>query len=82
MVKSVAALKNLLKREETLLSRLKKAATSAAHEESKIVLKEMARIKSGMIETYKMLIKASEKYPAVIKKAKKRIKKKLKKLRK
>ena len=82
MIKSVAALKDLLKREETLLSKLKKAATSAAHEESKIVLKEMAKIKSGMIETYKMVIKASERCPAVIRKTKKKIKKKLKKLRK
>ena len=82
MIKSVAALKDILKREETLLSKLKQATTSAAHEESKIVLKEMAKIKSGMIETYKMVIKASERCPAVIRKTKKKIKKKLKKLRK
>jgi len=81
MVKPVAALKGLLKQEETLLSKLKQVATSAAHKESKIVLKEMAKIKSGMIETYKMVIKASERYPTVIKKTKKKIKKKLKKLR-
>jgi hypothetical protein len=81
MIKSVAELKDLLKREETLFTKLNRTIAVMAHKESKIVLKEMAKIKSGMIETYKMVIKASEKCPAVIKKTKKKIKKKLKKLR-
>ncbi len=72
MAKSVTALKAVLKREIALLEKIKDTLTVMAHKESKVSLKEIAKAKRAAISTYKKIIKASEKCPAIKKPAAKK----------
>lgn len=72
MAKSVTAIKDILKREEALLGKIKKALEIMAHKESKVSLREVAKAKRAAISAYKKIIKASEKCPAVKKPAAKK----------
>jgi len=84
MPKSVTALKDILAREEKLLTKLRDTVKVVAHKESKVVLNAIAGAKKEAIGAYKSIIKVSQKCPAVnpaVKKtsAKKTVKKAVKK---
>lgn len=68
MAKSVTALKNVLKREEALLLKLKETVSLMTHKESKALVREMMKNKRGYIRNYKKIIKQSAKCPAIQKK--------------
>jgi hypothetical protein len=68
MAKSVTALKNVLKREEALLLKLKETVALMIHKESKALVREMMKIKRVDIRNYKKIIKQSAKCPAIQKK--------------
>jgi hypothetical protein len=72
MAKSITAIKDILKREEAILEKIKKALAIMAHKESKASLREIAKAKRAAISTYKKILKASEKCPAVKKPAAKK----------
>ncbi|MFQ5329759.1 MAG: hypothetical protein ACE5D4_07210 [Thermodesulfobacteriota bacterium] len=69
MAKSVTALKNVLKREEALLEKLKETVALMIHKESKAIVRGMMKIKRVDIRNYKKIIKQSEKCPAIKKKS-------------
>jgi hypothetical protein len=71
MAKTVTALKDILKRSESLLDKLQKLIPEIAHRKSKALLKETAKRKKAAIATYKSIIKSSEKCPAIEKPKKK-----------
>jgi hypothetical protein len=71
MAKTVIALKDILKRSESLLDKLQKLIPDIAHRKSKALLKEAAKRKKAAIATYKTIIKSSEKCPAIEKPKKK-----------
>jgi hypothetical protein len=54
-----------LRREEMLLRKLQETALLMSHKETKAFLREAIKNKGGDIKTYKAIIKASEKCPAV-----------------
>jgi hypothetical protein len=68
MAKSVTALKNVLKREEALLLKLKETVALMIHKESKALVMEMMKDKRVDIRNYKKIIKQSAKCPAIQKK--------------
>jgi hypothetical protein len=68
MAKSVTALKNVLKREEALLEKLKETVALMIHKESKALVREMMKDKRVDIRNYKKIIKQSAKCPAIQKK--------------
>jgi hypothetical protein len=68
MAKSVTALKNVLKREEALLEKLKETVALMIHKESKALVREMMKDKRVDIRNYKKIIKQSAKCPAILKK--------------
>ena len=68
MAKSVTALKNVLKREEALLLKLKETVALMIHKESKALVREMMKVKRFDIRNYKKIIKQSAKCPAIQKK--------------
>ena len=68
MAKSVTALKNVLKREEALLLKLKETVALMIHKESKALVREMMKNKRVDIRNYKKIIKQSSKCPAIQKK--------------
>ncbi|MFQ5585483.1 MAG: hypothetical protein ACE5GF_01470 [Thermodesulfobacteriota bacterium] len=68
MAKSVTALKNVLKREEALLEKLKETVSLMSHKDSKALVREMMKNKMGDIRNYKKIIKQSAKCPAIQKK--------------
>lgn len=65
MPKSVTALKDILAREEKLLTKLRDTVKVVAHKESKVVLNAIAGAKKEAIGAYKSIIKVSQKCPAV-----------------
>jgi hypothetical protein len=72
MAKSVTVIKDILKREEATLEKIKKALEIMAHKESKASLREIAKAKRAAISAYKKILRASEKCPAVKKPAAKK----------
>ncbi len=72
MAKSVAAIKNILKRDEATLAKLQEAVTLIAHKETKAAMKAIIKTRRDAIKIYKTVIKASEKCPAVKKTAAKK----------
>ncbi len=65
MAKTVTALKDVLKREEKLLAKVKDTIVLMVHKESKIMLKALAADKRSAISSLKRIIRSSEKCPAV-----------------
>lgn len=71
MAKSVTIIKDILKREERVLVRLQEAVPHIAHKDTKAEVRGIIKNKRAEIRSYKAIIKASEKCPAVMKTAKK-----------
>lgn len=61
MASSVTALKDILKRSEALLEKLQKTIPGIVERETKIALREIAKVKKNAVNTYKRLIKDIEK---------------------
>ncbi len=78
MARSVTALKDILRRSESLLEKLKKTVPTMAHAKSAALLRQVIRGKQSMIKTYKSILKEAQKCPAVKKKTKKTVAKKKK----
>jgi len=72
MAKSVAAIKDMLKREEKALEKLQAALLLIAHKETKAEVRGAIKNKRADIKLYKRIIKDSEKCPAVKKPAAKK----------
>ncbi len=68
MPKSISAVKDLLRRTEGLLEKVKKTIPILAQKESKILLREVAKGKTSAIKAYKIVIKKSEAFLAEQKK--------------
>ncbi len=71
MAKSVGALKDILRRSESLLEKLKKTVPTMAHAKSAALLRQIIKGKKATIKTYKSILKEAQKCPAVKKKTKK-----------
>ncbi|MFQ5442210.1 MAG: hypothetical protein ACE5EB_05740 [Thermodesulfobacteriota bacterium] len=65
MSKSVRGLKDILKREERLVEKLRETIALMAHKESKDFVKGFLKNKRAEIREYKKILKRSEKCPAV-----------------
>ena len=65
MAKSVTAIKDILRREERLIEKLKETITLMTHKESKALLRGFLKNKRAEVREYKKIIKNSEKCPAV-----------------
>ncbi len=72
MPKSVTALKDILKRSESLLAKLKKTVPIMAHAKSAALLRKIIEGKKTTIKTYKSILKEAQKCPAVKKKTTKK----------
>ena len=68
MAKSVNALKDILRRSESLLEKLKKTVPTMAHAKSAALLRQIIKGKKATIKTYKSILKEAQKCPAVKKK--------------
>ncbi|MFQ5353355.1 MAG: hypothetical protein ACE5DR_00275 [Thermodesulfobacteriota bacterium] len=69
MAKSVTALKDILRREERLIIKIKDTVAVMAHKESKATLRGFLKNKRAEVREYKKIIKQSEKCPAIKKPA-------------
>ncbi len=69
MAKTVTAIKNILGREEKLLAKLQETLPIIVHKETKASIREMVKTKKADIRSYKKILKASEKCPAIKKPA-------------
>ncbi len=69
MAKTVTAIKDILKREELLLTKLVATVTIMAHKESKAAVRIIIAGKRSAIKSYKAILKASAKCPAIKPKA-------------
>ncbi|MFQ5427796.1 MAG: hypothetical protein ACE5EZ_02335 [Thermodesulfobacteriota bacterium] len=69
MAKSVTALKDILRREERLVIKIKDTVAVMAHKESKATLRGFLKNKRAEVREYKKIIKMSEKCPAIKKPA-------------
>ena len=65
MAKTVTAVKNILGREEKLLAKLMETVPIIVHKETKASLREIIKSKRADIRTYKKILKAAEKCPAI-----------------
>lgn len=65
MAKSISAIKDILKREEKVLEKLKTALPLMAHKETAATLKATIKNKMADIKAYLGILKNSEKCPAV-----------------
>lgn len=65
MSKSVTGLKDILRREERLVEKLKETVSLMAHKESKDLVRGFLKNKRAEVREYKKIIKKSEKCPAV-----------------
>ncbi len=72
MPKSVTALKDILKRSESLLVKLRKTVPMMAHAKSAVLLRKIIEGKKATIKTYKSILKEAQKCPAVKKKTTKK----------
>ncbi len=72
MARSVTALKDILRRSESLLKKLKETLPTIAHAKSAALLRQIINGKQATIKTYKSILKEAKKCPAVKKTAKKR----------
>jgi len=72
MAKSITAVKDILRREERLVLKIKDTITIMAHKESKALLRVFLKNKRAEVKEYKKIIKNSEKCPAVKKPAAKK----------
>ncbi len=72
MAKSVNALKDILRRSESLLEKLKKTVPTMAHAKSAALLRQIINGKKATIKTYKSILKEAQKCPAVKKKTAKK----------
>jgi hypothetical protein len=70
MAKPVTALKDILRRSESLLEKLKKTVPTMAHAKSAALLRQIINGKKATIKTYKSILKEAQKCPAVKKKTK------------
>ena len=68
MAKSVSALKDIVRRSESLLEKLKKTVPIMAHAKSAALLRQIIKGKKATIKTYKSILKEAQKCPAVKKK--------------
>ncbi len=71
MAKSVTALKDILRRSESLLKKLKDTLPTIAHAKSAALLRQIIKGKQATIKTYKSILKEAKKCPAVKKTTKK-----------
>ncbi len=71
MAKSITAIKDILRREERLVVKIKDTITIMAHKESKAQLRGFLKNKRAEVKEYKKIIKAGEKCPAIKKPASK-----------
>ncbi|MFQ5480612.1 MAG: hypothetical protein ACE5DW_04980 [Thermodesulfobacteriota bacterium] len=69
MAKSITAIKDILRREERLVIKIKDTIAVMAHKESKALLRGFLKNKRAEVKGYKKIIKDSEKCPAVKKPA-------------
>lgn len=69
MARSVTAIKDILKREERLLEKMKETVPLIAHKETKAALREAMKKKRADIRSYRAIIRRSEKCPAIKKPA-------------
>lgn len=76
MAKSVNALKDILRRSESLLEKLKKTVPMMAHAKSAALLRQIIKGKKATITMYKSILKEAQKCPAVKKKTRKGVAKK------
>ena len=65
MTKSVKALRDILRREERLIEKLKETVPLVAHKDTKDLLRGFLKNKRAEVREYKKIIKRSEKCPAV-----------------
>jgi hypothetical protein len=72
MAGAITAVKDILRREERVLEKLLATIPTVTHKDTKITLREIVSVKRAEIKCYKAIIKASEKCPAVKKKAAKK----------
>jgi hypothetical protein len=72
MSRSVNALKDILRRSESLLEKLKKTVPTMAHAKSAALLRQIIQGKKKTIQTYKSILKEAQKCPAVKKKTAKK----------
>ncbi len=71
MARSVTALKDILRRSESLLKKLKETLPTIAHAKSAALLRQIIKGKQATIKTYQSILKEAKKCPAVKKKTKK-----------
>lgn len=69
MAKPVTALKDILRRSESLLRKLKETLPTIAHAKSAALLRQIIKGKQATIKTYESILKEAKKRPAVKKKA-------------
>jgi len=69
MAKSITAIKDILRREERLIVKIKETITIMAHKESKAILRGFLKNKGAEVKEYKKILKNSEKCPAIKKPA-------------
>ncbi len=72
MAKSITAIKDILRREERLVEKIKDTIAIMAHKESKALMRGFLKNKRAEVREYKKIIKNSEKCPAVKKPATKK----------
>ena len=65
MPKSVTGLKDILRREERLVEKLKETISLMAHKESKDIVRGFLKNKRAEVREYKKILKKSSKCPAV-----------------
>jgi len=65
MSKSVTGLKDILKREERLVEKIRETIALMAHKESKDLVRGFLKNKRAEVREYKKILKKSEKCPAV-----------------